>query len=447
MTHSEMPSGQMASDGIRDRMAPTKRQVIIAAAFTAPLLLVVVHICARSAGSLVNCDFNAMYAAGLTVRAGHGLELYDLQKQAALQQKLFHRGDFLVEDHPPFEALLLAPLTKLSFVQAYELWGAINIALWMLFAYLIRPYAPATTKNALRYLPFCFLFYPSWVVMFQGQTSFLVLVMYTLAFLCLKRGRDLWAGVFLGLGLIKFTIVLPFALICLLRGKWRMMAGFAVTALLLGVISIATVGFAGVLAYLHLLFDIARHSANPAYATVRPWTMPTIQGLLGALVRSHVPSMWINTAVALVSGLLLLLTARRWWRVDRSGSGAEQNLMFAAALSVSLVTSPHLYTHDLALMLLAVLLVVGSPQWEERSAWQGILTVSIVVLYLPPVYLMLPVTIKLYVLALALMNFALVTLFAASPAGLNPFASDDDAGDVRLGGNNETLRVGKNDKF
>ena len=70
MTHSEIHSGQMTSDGIQDRKAPTKRQVIIAVAFTAPLLLAVVHICSRTAGSLVNCDFNAMYAAGLTVRSG-----------------------------------------------------------------------------------------------------------------------------------------------------------------------------------------------------------------------------------------------------------------------------------------------------------------------------------------------------------------------------------------
>jgi hypothetical protein len=212
---------------------------------------------------------------------------------------------------------------------------------------------------------------------------------------------------------------------------------------LLGVISIATVGFVGALAYLHLLLDIARHSANPAYATVRPGTMPTIQGFLGALLGSHVQSVWINTAVALVSGLLLLLTARQWRRADRSGSGAEQNLMFAAALAVSLLTSPHLYTHDLALMLLAILLVVGSPQWTEGSGWRVILTVSIAILYLPPVYLLLPVTIKLYVLALALMSFALTTLFVVSPAGQSPFTDNRDAGFVRMDRNTETLRVGK----
>jgi endonuclease/exonuclease/phosphatase (EEP) superfamily protein YafD len=97
-------------------------------------------------------------------------------------------------------------------------------------------------------------------------------------------------------------------------------------------------------------------------------------------------------------------------------------------------------------MLLAILLVLGSPQWAQRSVWQAILTVSIAILYLPPVYLLLPVTVKLYVLASALTIFALTTLFVASPVGQSPFADNRDAGFVRFDTNNETLRVGKNDK-
>jgi len=399
---------------MRNQEAPTRRQLFVAVAFTATVVLGVVLMYARSSG-LTGWDFITMYTAGLTVRTGHGRELYDVQKQAALQQELFHRRGLLVETHPPFEALFLAPLTLLSFAQAYVLWGAINGALWMWFAFHLRPYVPAP-KNTARYLLLCFMFFPAWLAMLQGQTSFLLLVMYTLTFLCLKRGRDLWAGVFLGLGLFKFALVLSFALICLLRAKWRVMAGFALAASLLGMLSIVTVGFGGVLAYMHLLLDMTRHSANPAYAAIRPWTMATIRGFLGALLATRVPSVWISTAVALVSGLLLLLTARQWRRADRSGIGAEQNLMFAAALAVSLVTSPHLNTHDLALLLLAILLVVGSPQWTERSGWHVILTVCLAILYFPPVYLLLGQRNMLSALAPVITTFALTTLLVASPA-------------------------------
>jgi hypothetical protein len=423
---------------MQNREAATRRQVLLAVALTAPLLLGVVHICARTAGS-VGCDFTAMYTSALTVRTGHGRERYDLEKQAALQQELFHRTGLMVDIHPPFEALLLAPLTRLSFARAYEVWGAINVALWMLFAYLIRPYVLAP-KNTLPHIPLAFLFYPAWLAMFQGQTTFLVLVTYTLTFLCLKRGRDFWAGAFLGLGLFRFAVILPFALICLLRAKWKVMAGFALAALLLGAVSIMTVGFAGVLAYVHLLFDIARHSRNPALAAaLRSWIMPTVRGFLDSVLAGYFSSGWINVIVALLSVFLLLFTARQWRRADRSGSGAEQNLMFAAALAVSLLTSLHLYTYDLTLMLPAILLVVGSTQWAERAGWRVIWIACLTIMYFPLVHPLLTKWHMLYALAPVLATFALATLLVASLPAQSPRADKLDAVFVPQGSSTETL--------
>jgi hypothetical protein len=403
---------------MQNQETPTKRQFLIAVIFTAVLLLGVVLLKARSSVS-TGWDFRAFYTSGLIVRTGHGRDLYDVERQAALQWELFHRGGFVLDLHPPFEALFFAPLTNLTYAQAYALWGAINVALWMLFAYLIRPYAPAP-KNTLRYLLLCFLFLPAWFATLEGQTSLLLLFLWTLTFLCFQRGRDVWAGVFMGLGLFKFSVVLPFAFICLLRTKWRMMAGFVLAASVLGVASIITVGFAGVLAYMHLLLDLARHSPNPAYGAINPWNMPTIRGFCGSLLAGHVSSAWINAAVALVSGTFLLLTARQWRRADRCGSGAEQNLMFAAALAVSMLASAHLYSYDLVLLLLAILFVVGSPQWTERSRWRVILTVCLAILYCPPVYPLLVPRNMLYALAPVLATFALTTLLVASPAGERP---------------------------
>lgn len=110
---------------MRNREAPARRRVFVAAAFTVTLLLGVILIKARSSES-VGYDFISIYAARPTVRAGHRRELYDLQKQAALQWELFHRGGLIVGIHPLFEALLLAPLTKLTYAQAYALWGDVT---------------------------------------------------------------------------------------------------------------------------------------------------------------------------------------------------------------------------------------------------------------------------------------------------------------------------------
>lgn len=61
----------------------------------------------------------------------------------------------------------------------------------------------------------------------QGQTTVLLLILFSLTYVSLKQSQDLRAGFFLGLGLFKFPVVFPFAIICLLRRKWKMLAGCA----------------------------------------------------------------------------------------------------------------------------------------------------------------------------------------------------------------------------
>ena len=63
--------------------------------------------------------------------------------------------------------------------------------------------------------------------------------------------------------------------------------------------------------------------------------------------------------------------------------------MFAAGLTVSLVTTPYLYVHDLSLLLLAILVVLGSPRRPPKSFWSHVLTLCVGILYIPPVYLLL----------------------------------------------------------
>jgi len=87
--------------------------------------------------------------------------------------------------------------------------------------------------------------------------------------------------------------------------------------------------------------------------------------------------------------------------------------MFAAALTVSVVTAPHLYIYDLTLMLLAMLLVIGSSQWSEESVQRRILIGIMVILYIPPVYLLLLKWQVMYLLAPALVAFALAAMSLA----------------------------------
>jgi hypothetical protein len=395
---------------------PKRSEVQIALGLTAALLFVVVVLLTAVLDGARRFDFTSFYTGGLILRQGNAARLYDLGEQARIQRQLFNRGN-LIYLHPPFEALFFAALARFSYIKAYVLWGAINVLFWLFFQHLLRPHTPIP-RNPIRYFWLCSLFFPLWTALFQGQTTVLVLVLFSLTFVCLKRGQDFRAGVFLGLGLCKFPLVLPFALICLLRSKWKLMAGFAAAATLLGVLSIIAVGPVGVRSYANLLIDIVRNPDNPTYGIIKASAMPTVKGFFATILTGRLTTVDISMFAAAVSAPIVLFAAWRWRQEDRCRGPNSLSLMFAAALAVSQVTAPYLFMSDLTLMLLAVLLVIGSPQWSENSGQRVVLTAIIVILYCPPVYALLLSRQAVYILAPVLVAFALAAISLARKAEL-----------------------------
>jgi len=386
---------------------PTSAEIRIALGFTVALLLgcsllQTVTLEARK------YDFSTRYASGLILRRGDGSKLYCLEEERRVQEALFGRKGVMVETHPPFEIPLYAQLSKLPYNHAYIVLAVINISIWVVFALLIRSCAPVP-EQTFRYLLLCFTFFPLWAALLQGQTSLLLLLLYGATFLALKRKRDFVAGVFLGLGLFRFQLVLPFVLICILRKKWKLTAGFVLVALLLAAISVLAVGWQGVMSYAHFIIDTARHPSNPAYASIRPSDMPTVRGFLAAILTGWVSQKWINAGTALVSAFLILFTAWRWRQEDRRDEDDSLGLIFAAALTVTLITGFYVLAHDMSLMLLAVLLTLATSQQSKESRWWLILRALIIVLFIPFVYMLLLHWHWLSLLFPILVAFALAT--------------------------------------
>ena len=179
-----------------------------------------------------------LYTAGKSILQGHGRQLYDLETQFTIQREFAsevkHRENPLPFNHPPFEALLFAPLARLPYVTAYIVWAVFNISLILGFWYLLRPRLPAL-HAFLPALPLLamFAFFPVAMALMQGQDSILLLFFYGLAFSALAKGRSFVAGLCLGLALFKFQLVLPFVLVLVLRRQWKAVAGFTATAFVL----------------------------------------------------------------------------------------------------------------------------------------------------------------------------------------------------------------------
>ncbi len=355
-------------------------------------------------------DFTIFYTAGKCIIQGRGPQLYDLETQFAIQREFAsdveHRENPLPFNHPPFEALLFAPLARLPYVAAYLVWGAINIALILGFWNLLRPRLPSL-HAFLPALPLLamFAFFPLSMALLQGQDSILLLFLYGLAFSALATRRAFVAGLCLGLTLFKFQLVLPFVLVLLIRRQWRAVAGFVVAAFGLLLLSAAVVGWSGMMAYPGFVLRLSRSGAE---AGIYPRDMPNLRGLVaGALHLAGQPA----TLLIIVLSIALVALAAHWWRAQK---GRQFILGFSLCLTVTSIVSYHMLGHDLSMLILALLLVAELlVAGEIIGPARRILVASIAVLFLTPLYAVLQLSLQeMNLMVLAVAMFAAGTAIA-----------------------------------
>jgi hypothetical protein len=138
--------------------------------------------------------------------------------------------------------------------------------------------------------------------------------------------------------------------------------------------------------------------------------MPTVKGVFATLLTGRLINTYVAVLTVAVSAVLVLFMAWRWRQEDRNPTSDSLGVMFAAALAVSLLVAPHMYAYDLTLLLLAIVLVIGSPQWSQKSVQRMALTSIIAFLYIPFVYILLLRWNAMYTLAPVVATFALAVI-------------------------------------
>ena len=335
-------------------------------------------------------DFAIYYCAGKMVRQGLRHQLYDEQAQFRIQQEFASavaiRQGPLPYNHPPFEALIFAPFARLPYFVGFLLWDSLNLLILLALPFLLRSCVPVLRElPAVGWLCVALAFFPVFVALLQGQDVVLLLLLFALAFRALKRRSHLAAGCWLGLGLFRFQIVLPFLLILVLRRHRHTMLGFALVALGLALISVALVGWNGALAYPAYVWRVETALGN---GSIVPSDMPNLRGFIDTVLTAHLPSLFINMLIAVISILLVF-----WASAKSTASDLSEllDLQFSLAVVVTLLVSYHSLPFDLCLLLLPALLVAnhvhGGAQihgWDKAA-----LLGPIVVLFLSPLLMLL----------------------------------------------------------
>jgi phosphatidylserine synthase len=350
-------------------------------------------------------DFSEFYAAGEIVRHGLGNRLYDLRVQSEFQLRVAPVHAFYLR--PPFEALLFVPFTYLSYRTAYAGWLIFSLAILAGAARLIQnnTHVLDAMLQYTRGIPVDFglmlvvflTFAPTMNCFLIGQDSVLMLMVYTLVFVALKRGRELEAGGLLACGLFKFHLVLPFAIILALRRRGSFLLGFAGIAVLLVAVSMLVSGPGVIATYPRIFLDRnyrALMGFQPEYAA-------NIRGFVYLIGGSKIPVAISGAVVAGLSAFVLWITARVW-------NDNLLDLSFSAAVIAVLLTGFHSFVYDLSLLLLPVSIVCGELAKRKTLLRQTPLNTALIILFVPPIHHLL-ITYHVY----ALMCVILLMFFAS----------------------------------
>jgi hypothetical protein len=276
-------------------------------------------------------------------------DVYDPEVQRRVQQEIVGRpiqpGTGLPFIHPPHLLPLQQALAPLSDTAWWWRWTLLMSALF-LAGFAILDNALATQNvNVLYRLEYGLaglVFFPVVVSLVQAQDTGLLYFGVAAWIAALSRHRDLIAGLALSLATIRPQIAVALALPFVFARR-RVGIGFLVGCVVILFWSLIHVGVEGVWAYLKLLCGVAGASEF----SVDPEPMISLVGQLRRILPASAQNIarilgW-TAWIAMVIGL-----CRLWLIRGRSGSLGAQEA--ALAVFLSLLLSPHLNYHDLALI-------------------------------------------------------------------------------------------------
>ena len=340
-----------------------------------------------------HADFRQLYVAGYMVRTGHRRQLYDYAAQTYFQNTLVSNDErALPFIRPAYQALMFVPFSLLPYRTAYLGFLLLNVLLLALAFLILQPRLRGLSRVWPGLPPALFLgFYPVALALMQGQDSILLLALLAAALVSLERNRDLTAGALAGVGLFKFQIVVPIVLLFLLWRRWRFVKGFMFSAILVGLLSFITSGWAETVVFVHSLLSVgAGLPAVPGEINfpLRINIMANLRGLIYGLASLRAPQRWLQVTTLLLSSLVVI-SVRARGRQQRGGDA------LVLAITAGVVVSYYLFIHDLSILLIPIVLTLdrfisrngtGEPFGRAAAAISALLFVAPMCIFVIPAH-------------------------------------------------------------
>ncbi len=331
---------------------------------------------ARGLFDFIGEDYAIYASTARVVRAQGWGRFYDLEAIGRETQSFTaHYGALAGPLRPgpsPYPVVFLVPfliLDHLGDVGGFLGWTALSLGL---LAIMARGFGSSRWGVAGYLAPV--VYFPAAYNLIVGQLAIVMAFGLYRAIKDLRSGRELAAGMWLGMLLIKPQFALVPLMVLLGLGRLRILAGFMVVSVAMAGSTLFLVGSRGVSQCLAILRSFSGFRETPA--VVDPWDMINIRGILLGL-----PERLVGEGVgALLTGSLSLAVLSSLFWIWRTGWDVEdprfERKLFATML-VAMLTAYHNHVHG-ASMLIPVALA-SLERDPERDRFTALATAGVLI--------------------------------------------------------------------
>lgn len=316
-------------------------------------------------GNVFGHDFLSFYTAATFFLEDNLFLLYNID-----EQKIFHAtldgqnvtaGAFL---NPPFACLLYAPFGLGSYTQGLFAWWGVSILLLISSLFLIYKYLLETRINFRNVVLISLFFFPTIYWLAYGQATGIIFFILVSTFVLLRKDREYSAGFMLGLLAFKPQLAIGMALPILFKGRWKAILG--------GITSTSIWLMLGWWLFPDLMVqywqereEILGYILESGYQT---WQVHSIFGFSNLLFRDVSPLLadivtWV-LSMSLIAWLYWLWRPTKW-----DPSAPQWNLMMAISIVIGMSVAVHLYSYDLALLLIPFYITLSQLPIRNKNTY------------------------------------------------------------------------------
>ncbi len=291
-----------------------------------------------------NCraDFPALYAGAKLMWENRSV-LYDLDRQLTIQRTIDSRiGDSVLGfAYPPFTAFLLMPLGSTSFPKAFLIMSMVNGLLLFTALKLLIGHLSLNREQSTWLLATTFCNFGVHSTILQGQTSFAALLLVTLYLRSLRRENEVKAGLWSSAMSFKPQLLTVPLIVLATRRKWCALMVCAVVIAGLVIFSVMLVGPKGIADYIEIS---RRFSSLESDLGTHPREMQNLRALAFSVALGW-PALYVWVTLSAVIVVAVFILNRKAY-----GGNVAAGMQWIGNVVAILLLSPHVHSHDLALL-------------------------------------------------------------------------------------------------